>query len=179
MSKLTGKRFLFFVDEEYEDLELWYPKIRLIEEGAEAVVAGPEKGKLYRGKHGYPCKSDVSFEEVNPDDFDGIVIPGGYAPDKIRRYQKALDIVRRLNEANKVVAFICHAGWVPISAGILKGRKATSVGAIKDDMVNAGVNWVDEAAVVDGNLISSRTPNDLPQFCRAIIEKASPSGCCR
>ena len=92
MSKLNGKRFILFVEDEYEDLELWYPKIRLIEEGAETVVAGPEKGKLYRGKHGYPCKSDVSFDEVNPDSFDGIVIPGGYAPDKIRRHKKALDI---------------------------------------------------------------------------------------
>jgi len=176
MSKLNGKRFILFVEDEYEDLELWYPKIRLIEEGAETVVAGPEKGKLYRGKHGYPCKSDVSFDEVSPDSFDGIVIPGGYAPDKIRRHKKALDIVKKLNDSNKIVAFICHAGWVPISAGILKGRKATSVGAIKDDMVNAGVNWIDEAVVVDGNLISSRTPDDLPQFCKAIIEKAS-SGC--
>ncbi|HOJ82533.1 MAG TPA: type 1 glutamine amidotransferase domain-containing protein [Acetomicrobium flavidum] len=180
MSKLNGKRFILFVEDEYEDLELWYPKIRLIEEGAETVVAGPEKGKLYRGKHGYPCKSDVSFDEVNPDSFDGIVIPGGYAPDKIRRHKKALDIVKKLNDSNKIVAFICHAGWVPISAGILKGRKATSVGAIKDDMVNAGVNWIDEAVVVDGNLISSRTPDDLPQFCKAIIEKASSSchSCC-
>ncbi|WP_303883473.1 DJ-1/PfpI family protein, partial [Acetomicrobium mobile] len=101
---------------------------------------------------------------------------GGYAPDKIRRYPKALEIVKMLNDANKIIAFICHAGWVPISAGILKGRKATSVGAIKDDMVNAGANWVDEAVVVDGNLISSRTPNDLPYFCKAMIEKAS-SGC--
>jgi len=173
MSRLSRKRFLQFVEDEYEDLELWYPKIRLTEEGAQVVTVGPEKGRVYRGKNGYPCKADSSFDEVRAVDFDGLLIPGGYAPDKIRRYPKALELTKEFHKAGKIVAFICHAGWVPISAGILKGAKATSFFAIKDDMVNAGVNWVDEPVVVDKNLISSRTPADLPHFCKAIIEAAS------
>jgi protease I len=173
MSRLSGKRFLQFVEDEYEDLELWYPKIRLAEEGAQVVTVGPEKGRVYRGKNSYPCKADSSFDEVRAGDFDGLLIPGGYAPDKIRRYPKALDLTKEFHKAGKIVAFICHAGWVPISAGILKGAKATSFLAIKDDMVNAGVNWVDEPVVVDKNLISSRTPADLPHFCKAIIEATS------
>ncbi len=168
MAVLTGKKILFFVHELYEDLELWYPKLRLIEEGAEVVVAAPEI-KEYKGKHGYPCTPDITLDKVNTREFDGLVIPGGFAPDKLRRYQRVLEIVQELNDANKMIAFICHAGWVPISAKILKGRRATSVSAIKDDMVNAGVHYVDEAVVCDGNLISSRHVNDLPEFGRAIV----------
>lgn len=164
------KKVLIFVEETYEDLELWYPKIRLEEEGFNCIVAGPEADKVYSGKHGYPCKSHMEFSEAQAEDFDALVIPGGYAPDKLRRYSKVLELVKRFNEQRKCIAFICHAGWVPISAKILQGRKATSFSAIKDDMVNAGVKWEDKDVVVDGNLVSSRTPADLPAYCKAIIK---------
>jgi len=166
---LSGKSILFFAEEMYEDLELWYPKIRLTEEGAKTVVAAPEV-KVYRGKNGYPVKADISINNVRTNEYDALVIPGGYAPDKLRRYPKVLEITRQIYNENKVVAFICHAGWVPISAKIVKGKKVTSVRAIKDDMENAGAIWEDKSVVVDGNLISSRTPEDLPDFCRAIIK---------
>jgi len=169
MGMLDGKKILFFAEEMYEDLELWYPKIRLTEEGARTVVAAPEM-RIYSGKNGYPVKVDVSVNDVRPDDFDALVIPGGYAPDRLRRYSKVLEITRQIYSDHKPVAFICHAGWVPISAKILKGKHATSVKAIKDDMENAGAIWEDKSVVVDGNLISSRTPEDLPDFCRAIIK---------
>lgn len=165
---LDGTTVLFFAGPLYEDLELWYPKIRLEEEGARTVVAGTGE-KAYQGKKGYPITVDASVDELNAEDFDGLVIPGGYAPDIMRRSQPLLDLTRRIFEAGKPVAFICHAGWVPISAGIVRGKRGTSVGAIKDDLVNAGLLWEDSAVVVDGNLISSRTPADLPQFCRALI----------
>ena len=172
MELLKGKKILFFAEELYEDLELWYPKIRLTEEGAVTVVAAPEV-KIYRGKNGYPVKADMSVNDVKTTEFDALVIPGGYAPDKLRRYPKVLEITRQFDSARKPVAFICHAGWVPISAKILKGKRGTSVKAIRDDMENAGVVWEDRSVVVDGNLISSRTPEDLPDFCRAIIKALS------
>jgi protease I len=165
---LTGKRVLFLAGPLYEDLELWYPKIRLEEEGARTVVAGLGEA-TYAGKRGYPVTVDVNVADVNAADFDALVIPGGFAPDQMRRSAKLLAVVREIHEAGKPVAFICHAGWVPISARILAGRHATSVRAIKDDMENAGCLWSDEPVVVDGNLISSRTPADLPPFCRALI----------
>ncbi len=165
---LDGKIVLFFAGPLYEDLELWYPKIRLEEEGARTVVAGTGE-KTYQGKKGYPINVDTSVDEIRAADFDGLVIPGGYAPDIMRRSQKLLQLTREIFQAGKPVAFICHAGWVPISAGIVKGKRGTSVGAIKDDLVNAGLLWEDSAVVVDGNLISSRTPADLPQFCKALI----------
>jgi protease I len=165
---LEGRSVLFFAAPLYEDLELWYPKIRLEEEGARTVVAGLGE-RTYQGKRGYPITVDASVEQVSAGDFDGLVIPGGYAPDILRRSARVLELVREIYGAGKPVAFICHAGWVPISAGILRGKKGTSVGAIKDDLVNAGLLWEDSPVVVDGNLISSRTPADLPQFCRAII----------
>jgi protease I len=165
---LQGKTILFFAGPLYEDLELWYPKIRLEEEGASTVVAGTGE-KTYQGKRGYPLTVDASVEDIEPDEFDGLVIPGGYAPDIMRRSPKLLQLTREIYQAGKPVAFICHAGWVPISAGIVKGKRGTSVGAIKDDLVNAGMLWEDSPIVVDGNLISSRTPADLPQFCKAII----------
>jgi protease I len=167
---LTGKTILFFAGPLYEDLELWYPKIRLEEEGARTVVAGTGE-KTYQGKRGYPITVDTSVDQLSAADFDGLVIPGGYAPDIMRRSQKLLQLTREIYQAGKPVAFICHAGWVPISAGILKGKRGTGVGAIKDDLVNAGLLWEDSPVVVDGNLISSRTPADLPQFCKAIIQQ--------
>ena len=166
---LNGKKVLFFAGPLYEDLELWYPKIRLEEEGATTVVAGVGE-KTYQGKRGYPVTVDTNVDQVPVDDFDGLVIPGGFAPDQLRRFERVLEITKQIYQAGKPVAFICHAGWVPISAKILRGKRATSVRAIKDDMENAGVIWEDSAVVIDGNLISSRTPADLPQFSRALIE---------
>ncbi len=165
---LSGKTILIFAGPLYEDLELWYPKIRLEEEGARTVVAGTGE-RAYQGKRGYPLTVDTSVDEISSSAFDGLVIPGGYAPDIMRRSAKLLQLTREIYQAGKPVAFICHAGWVPISAGIVRGRRGTSVGAIKDDLVNAGLIWEDSPVVVDGNLISSRTPADLPQFMRALI----------
>ncbi|NOT07031.1 MAG: type 1 glutamine amidotransferase [Gemmatimonadales bacterium] len=165
---LTGKRVLFFAAPLYEDLELWYPKIRLEEEGATTVVAGLGE-KSYQGKRGYPITPDATVDQVEAANFDGLVIPGGYAPDILRRSTRVLDLTRAIHDAGKPIAFICHAGWVPISAGIVRGRRGTSVGAIKDDLVNAGMIWEDSPVVVDHNLITSRTPADLPHFSKAII----------
>ena len=166
--RLQGTTVLFFAAPLYEDLELWYPKIRLEEEGATTIVAGLGE-KTYQGKKGYPLTVDANVEDVSADDFDGLVIPGGYAPDIMRRNRRLLEITKEIHDAGKPVAFICHAGWVPISAGIVRGRRGTSVGAIRDDLVNAGMEWEDSAVVADGNLISSRTPADLPDFMRALI----------
>ena len=166
---LPGKRVLFFAGPLYEDLELWYPKIRLEEEGVVTTVAGLGE-KTYQGKRGYPITVDTSVNEVRAGDFDGLVIHGGCAPDELRRYAQVLRSTREMYHTGHPVAFICHAGWVPISAKIVKGKRATSVRAIKDDLENAGVIWEDSPVVVDGNLISSRTPADLPQFCKALLE---------
>src|SRR6058998_2331431 len=164
---LKGKKVLFFAGPLYEDLELWYPKIRLEEEGAATTVAGLGE-KTYQGKRGYPVVVDADVDQVDAAVFDGLVIPGGFAPDQLRRSDKVLRLTREIYQAGKPVAFICHAGWVPISAQILKGKRATSVRAIKDDMENAGVIWEDAPVVVDTNLISSRTPADLPALCKPL-----------
>src|SRR5256885_797409 len=165
---LKGKRVLFFAAALYEDLQLWDSQNPLQEEGAATTVAGMGE-KTYAGKRGYPVTVDTHVDQVEASDFDALVIPGGFAPDQLRRSEKVLRLTREIYQAGKPVAFICHAGWVPISAKILRGKRATSVRAIKDDMENAGVIWEDSAVVVDGNLISSRTPADLPQFCKALI----------
>jgi len=172
---LTGKRILFFAAALYEDLELWYPKIRLEEEGAVCTLFRSGE-KTYAGKHGYPVTPDVAVEDVAAGDFDALVIPGGFAPDKLRRSPTVLQITRDIYHAGKPVAFICHAGWVPISAGIVRGKRGTSVDAIKDDLVNAGMLWEDAPVVVDGKMITSRRPGDLPDFCRAIIKSLSDQG---
>ncbi len=164
------KRILAVIDEIYEDLELWYPRIRLEEEGWKVVVAGPEKGRVYKGKNGYPCKADAAIEEMSESDFDALLVPGGFSPDKLRRIEHLKEMVRKFDANGKLIGFICHAGWVLVSAGILRGRRATSTVGIRDDMVNAGALWVDEALVVDGNLVSSRTPADLPVFARGMVE---------
>ena len=171
---LQDRTILFFAGPLYEDLELWYPKIRLEEEGARTIVAGTGE-KTYQGKRGYPLTVDISVDEISAAEFDGLVIPGGYAPDIMRRSKKLLQLTREIYQAGKPVAFICHAGWVPVSAGIVRGKRGTSVGAIKDDLVNAGMIWEDSPVVVDGNLISSRTPADLPQFCKALISALKES----
>jgi protease I len=172
---LTNTKVLFFAGPLYEDLELWYPKIRLEEEGARTVVAGTGE-RTYQGKRGYPLTVDTSVDQVKSEDFDGLVIPGGYAPDVMRRSARLLQLTREIHQAGKPVAFICHAGWVPISAGIVKGKRGTSVGAIRDDLVNAGMIWEDSPVVVDGNLISSRTPADLGVFMRALISALESRG---
>lgn len=164
------KKILAFVDDIYEDLELWYPKIRLEEEGWAVDVAGPEKGRTYEGKHGYPCKSMIAIDSADAKNYDALLVPGGFAPDKLRRSEKVLQLTREFDQQKKPIAFICHAGWILISACILKGRRTTSTIGIKDDMINAGSIWVNEPLVIDGNLISSRTPADLPVFARAFVE---------
>jgi protease I len=166
---LEGKRIIVFAEDMYEDPELWYPYYRMIEAGAEVRLVGTGSATTYNSKHGYPAKVHASADEISPDDVDGIVIPGGFAPDRLRRYPAVLNLVRESLNHGKVVAAICHAGWVLVSAGVLKGRKATSVAAIKDDMINAGTTWLDQEVVVDGTLVTSRTPADLPVFCRTII----------
>lgn len=165
------KRVIALIDHLYEDLELWYPKLRLEEEGASVKIAAPRAGETYLGKHGYPCKADLTLDAIQTEDFDGLLVPGGFSPDKLRRSEKVCDFVRKMDEEGKPIAFICHAGWLLISAKILKGRRATSVRAIKDDMENAGAIWSDEPLVVDQNLISSRTPKDLPLFAKAFVSK--------
>ena len=166
---LNGKRLAVLVEDQYEDQELWYPVQRLREAGAEVTVVGPEAGKTYRSKHGYPAKSDQAAGEVVADDVDGVIIPGGYAPDRMRRHEAMVALVRDAYQSGKIVAAICHAGWMLCSAGVLQGKEATSFSAIEDDMANAGANWVDREVVQDGNLITSRTPDDLPAFLRTII----------
>lgn len=169
---LKNKKIIIFAEKDFEDLELLYPKLRLIEEGAEVIVAGIGE-KSYTGKKGYPVDADADIKGCKPDDFDALIISGGWAPDYLRRHEPVLDFVRQMHAKNKIIAFICHGGWVPISAGILKGRKVTGVNAIKDDLANAGAAYLDKSVVVDGNLISSRRPPDLPDFCRALIKALS------
>ncbi|HKS36097.1 MAG TPA: type 1 glutamine amidotransferase domain-containing protein [Verrucomicrobiae bacterium] len=163
------KTILSFVDDFYEDLELWYPKLRLEEAGYETRLAASEL-KTFRGKHGYPAAADLLISEARSDDFLGLLIPGGFMPDKLRRDPKVLSLTRKFFEQEKLIAFICHGGWIPISAKILKGRRATGSLGIRDDLENAGANWKDEPVVIDGNLISSRTPKDLAPFARAMVE---------
>lgn len=168
--ELQGKRVIILVEEIFNDQEFWYPYYRLKEAGAEVVVVGSRTDKVYTAKAGTKVKSDAGAEAVSAADFDGVVIPGGYAPDHMRRNPAMVKLVKDLFEAGKVVAAICHGGWMLASAKILQGRTVTSFFSIKDDLVHAGANYVDEEVVMDGKLITSRTPEDLPAFMRAIIE---------
>jgi protease I len=163
------KTLLTFVDDLYEDLELWYPKLRL-EEAGYATYAAALELKSFKGKHGYPAKADLLLEEARTQDFCGLLVPGGFMPDKLRREAKVLSLTREFFDQGKLVAFICHGGWIPISAKILKGRRATGSLGIKDDLENAGATWVNAPVVVDGNLISSRTPLDLAPFAKAMVD---------
>jgi len=164
-----GCKVLVLAADLFEDMELLYPVHRLREEEVEVTIAGVTADSV-TGKKGHgPVEVDTTVDQVEAGDFDALVIPGGFAPDKLRRSPDVLALVNAFNTAGKPIAFICHAGWVPISAGIVKGRRATSVDAIRDDMVNAGVDWVDEACVVDGNLISARTPADLGPWMKALL----------
>jgi protease I len=166
---LKGKKVAVLAADLYQEMELWVPYYRLKEEGAEVVVVGTEK-KTYTSKHGYPVTAEKASGEVSAKDLAGVVVPGGYAPDIMRRDPNMLKLVRECFEQGKPVAAICHAGWVPASAGILKGRTATCFSSIKDDVINAGAKYVDQEVVVDGNLITSRTPADLPAFCRELVK---------
>lgn len=162
-------KIALLVDNMYEDLEVWYPLLRFQEEGAQVVVIAAEANTLYESKHGYPIKSQQAYRDTYSRDFDAVIIPGGYAPDQIRRYSKAIQFVHDMNKDGKLVAAICHGPWVLCSAGVLSGRRATCFVAIKDDVVNAGAHYEDAEVVVDRNLITSRRPEDLPAFCRACI----------
>jgi len=170
---LQGKRVAVLAENMYQELELWYPLLRLREAGAETFVVGSGSADTYTSKLGYPVPVDVVADQVHAADVDAVVIPGGYAPDLMRRYPAMIKLVREAFEQGKVVAAICHAGWMLASAGVLNGMKATCVSAIKDDVVNAGAEYVDAEVVRDRNLITSRVPSDLPAFCRTIINALS------
>ncbi|HKK14903.1 MAG TPA: type 1 glutamine amidotransferase domain-containing protein [Gammaproteobacteria bacterium] len=168
--ELHGQSIAVLAEDWFEDLEFWYPFLRLREAGAHVVSVGTGPSS-HRGKHGLTVRPMRTIEQVEAAGFDAVVIPGGYAPDRLRRHRSVIEFVRGMADAGAVVAFICHAGWVPASAGILHDRQVTSFFSIRDDLHNAGARWIDEPVVRDGNLISSRGPDDLPQFCRAIIER--------
>jgi protease I len=170
--KLKGKKIALFVADVYNEFEYWYPYYRMKEEGADVVVIGPKKG-TFTSKHAIPAEADKGIGEVKAEDFDALIIPGGYAPDHMRRSKEMVAFVRAMNEQKKIIASICHAGWMLASAGIVKGKKVTSFYAIRDDLVNAGAEWSDKEMIKDGNIITSRMPDDLPAFCRAIIESLS------
>ncbi len=167
--RLKGKRAAILAEDIYNEFELWIPYYRLLEEGVEVTVVGSGTADKYHGKYGIPVQVDKNANQVNAEQFDAIVIPGGYAPDKMRIHDSMVSLVREMFLAGKVVASICHGGWMLVSADVLKGKKATSYVAIKDDMSNAGALWEDSEMIRDGNLITSRKPEDLPAFCRTLI----------
>lgn len=168
--ELKGKRVVIPAEDMYNEFELWYPYYRLKEAGAQVTLVGSGRTDTFKSKSGIPVTVDKSADKVTADDFDGMVIPGGYAPDIMRRYPAMVDLVRNIFNQGKPVAAICHAGWMLCSADVVKGKKLTSFFAIKDDLIHAGANWVDQDVVVDGNLVTSRTPDDLPVFMRAYIK---------
>ncbi len=163
------KKVIQLVSDDFEDLELWCPVMRLREEGIQVDLVAEKPGK-YHGKYGVPCEVELTFKDIKAEDYDGILVPGGWAPDKLRRFTEVLDMVRHMDAEGKVIGEICHAGWVLISSGILKGRKVTSTPGIRDDMENAGATWIDQACVVDGHIISARRPPDIPEYGRALVE---------
>ncbi len=167
--RLQGKRIAILVEDHYQELEFWYPLLRFREEGADVVVVGSGAAQAFTGKYGYPAEVDKAATEVSADQFDAVVIPGGYAPDRMRRHPAMVALVREAAEKGKIVAAICHAGWMLASAEVIQGKTVTGFFAIKDDLVHAGANYVDTQVAVDGNLITSRKPEDLPAFCRTII----------
>ncbi len=175
MHHLSGKTIAVFIEDMFNDYEYIYPYYRMRETGADVLTLGPKAGGVYSSKHGLTATADKAFGDIAALDLDAVIIPGGYAPDRMRRNADCLQLVRDMAQANKVTAFICHAGWVPVSADVLKGKKCTSYSSIKDDMVNAGAEWTDEEVVVDLPLISSRTPDDLPAFCREIVKALEAS----
>lgn len=168
--RLQDKKIIALVSDDFEDLELWYPVLRLQEEGATVHLVGEKADHKHIGKYGVPATSEKSFSDIDPDDYDGLLVPGGWSPDKLRRYDKVIEIVRHMDDHEKPIGQICHAGWVLISAGILQGRTVTSTPGIKDDMTNAGATWVDEPVVTDGHIISARRPPDLPPYAKAFAD---------
>jgi protease I len=168
--RLKGKKVVLLAENNYQEMELWVPYYRLKEEGAEVILVGSGSSRTYTSKLGYPVEVQKEAKEIDMIRYDGVVIPGGYAPDMMRRYPEMVKIVKEAHQKGKIIAAICHAGWMLASAGILKGRKVTGFFAIKDDLVNAGANYVDEEVVRDGNLITSRKPDDLPAFCRELVD---------
>jgi protease I len=167
---LDGKRVLCFVGDTYEDLELWYPKLRLQEAGAHVTTAGQEEGQTYHGKHGYPCVSDAAIGDMEVQDFHGVICAGGWMPDRLRRDPHVLELVRGFHAQQKLIAAICHGGWIPISAKVYRGVRVTGSPGIKDDLENAGAIWEDAPLVIDRHFVSSRKPDDLPQFCRGMLQ---------
>lgn len=167
--RLQNHKVISLVDHAFDDLELWYPILRLREEGAQVDVVGPEAKQTYIGKDGVSVTSDYAFGDINPEEYDALIVPGGWAPDKIRRYPEVHELVRHMHDNNKTLGQICHAGWVLISADVLQGKTVTSTPGIKDDMTNAGATWVDKPVVVDGQLVSSRRPPDLPKYLPELI----------
>ncbi|WP_329086169.1 MULTISPECIES: type 1 glutamine amidotransferase domain-containing protein [unclassified Streptosporangium] len=166
--QLTEARIIVLVENQYQELELWYPVLRFREEGADVRVVGPSVSEVYASKLGYPARADLTVADVDLDAYDALIIPGGFSPEYLRRNPDMVNLVREADAKGLLVAAICHAGWLLATAGIVKGRAATCVVTIKDDVINAGARYSDEPVVVDGNLITSRLPNDLPQFCAAI-----------
>lgn len=166
--RLNGKRIGYFVEDGFEDLEFWVPVMRLREEGADVVIVGTGKPE-YRGKHGLTAKPDAAAADIRALHFDALIVPGGWAPDALRRSEDVKRMVRNAYTAGKIIGVICHGGWVPISAGIVKGHRCTGAPAIKDDLENAGATWVDEPALRDGNLVWGRVVEDIPAFCRELI----------
>jgi protease I len=167
--ELDGRKIVILVEKMYNDREFWYPYYRLKEAGAQVLVVAPEAGVTYVGSAGIEIQSEAAADQINPADYDGLVIPGGYAPDLMRRHPAMVNLVRAMAADGKVVAAICHAGWMLVSADVLRDKTATAFFAIKDDIVNAGARWVDQEVAVDGNLVTSRKPDDLPAFLQAII----------
>lgn len=167
--ELQGKKVAILVDNMYQELEVWYPLLRFREAGGEVVTVGAEAGQTYTSKLGYPVKADIAYSAANPDNFDGVIVPGGFAPDHIRRHPEAIEFVRKLDKQEKLVAAICHGPWVLCSTGTLKGRRATCFFAIKDDVINAGARYEDAEVVVDDHVVTSRKPEDLPAFCRSAM----------
>jgi protease I len=168
--RLLGKKVIALVEHEFEDLELWYPVYRLREEGAAVDLIGLERSCTYIGKYGVPAKSDWAYADIDVDQYDGVLVPGGWAPDKLRRYSEVLTMIKRMDELKRPIGQICHAGWVLISARILQGRNVTSTPGIRDDMENAGGIWHDQAVIIDGHIVSSRRPPDLPQYAKAFCD---------
>jgi protease I len=167
--RLRGKRVAYLVEEGFEDLEFWVPLMRLQEEGADVVIVGTGRQPTFRGKHCLQATPHTTADRVRAADFDAVVIPGGWAPDKLRRVDAVKQLVREAYEQGKIIGAICHAGWVPISAGIVRGHRATGSSAIKDDLENAGATWVDAPAFRDGNIVWGRVVEDIPHFCRELV----------
>jgi protease I len=175
--KLQDAQVVVLAENQYQELELWYPLLRLREAGANVVTVAPSSEALYGSKLGYPVKADLAITEVDAEQIDALVIPGGFAPENFRRTPAIVNLVKKVHDQGSLVAAICHAGWMLASAGIAKGRTVTCVPIIKDDVINAGGNYVDQPVVTDGNLITSRLPGDLPVFCKEILRyiEANPS----